>query len=161
MKGKALKQTMNVMDWDANNCPPNFCRASNTRWGHQSIHWKHAPFLSFFMLGLQAHRQVSVPVIHGGWFAGGQQLFKSSPGCPPPLHLQLQLSLRPAYPVDAGSTSSQTEPEPAQRAAGHFTGYIRTRHKFFHLCTVPPASPLCPVPTQRVISNICTSLPGK
>lgn len=138
------------MDWDANNCPTNFCHAFKVLWGHQSINWKHAPFLLhvwppvtqmnspclwFMEADLQAASSCSNPCL-------GVSLPCTSSSTTP---ISQQLSLRPAYPVDAASTSSQTEPEQEGTVASH-----RTRHKPLHPLPHPSCKPslCCPHPKK-------------
>lgn len=110
---------MHVMNWDTTTHV--FVMPFKCSWG---IRVFTENMLPSFHAWPPVTDEYSVPVIHGGWSPGSQQLFKSLPGWMLSSHLppSSQLSLRPAYPVDAGSTSSQTEP--VQGVAGGFTSYL-------------------------------------
>lgn len=132
---------MHVMNWDTNNnCPTHFCHAFQVLLGHQSIHWKHAPCL------LHARPPVTQMSALCLWFMEADLQAASSCSnpcldeCHPRPPVWLQLSLRPAYPGDAGSTSSQTEP--VQGVAGGFTSYIQNEAQA--LSPLPHSS--CPIP---------------
>lgn len=145
------------MNWDTNNCPTHFCHAFHVLLAIRVLTENMLP--SFFMLGLQS--QMSTLCL---WFVEAHLQAASScsnpclEGCHPLTSPYLAppapVVLEAPYPADAGSTSSQTEPEELQVASQVI---YRTRHKLF---TSAPflLQALCPVPTQKVMAKICSPL---
>lgn len=150
------------------NHPTNFCNIFKGLWKHQSINWKQLPSFPLHVQPPAAQMSsLRLWLIHGGWSPGGQQLFKSTPGCFLPCTSWLHQPNLSTFVLEAPPTQWTLQAHHLKWS--HHRNRLQVTSAGFHKAPKTSSSTLghsckptlcCPHP-QRVSTQTCHLLLGK